>query len=739
MHRSLFPLLGLIAFAGSARADIVINEILPNPDGSDTGTERLEIYNNGPDAIDVTGWAIDDAATIDEASVRARIPEDFDTASCPGSAIIQPGEYRVIKGQSTNPFLNNSGDDIYLITDRTVTPNIVDVVTYGSAPSGDVWACLPDGSENFDWRDPSLCATNGEMGDVTPPATITDLTATGGMFPGEVELSWTATGDDGTTGMASEYVIKVSTSAIDAGNFDAATDLDFWINEPVPANSGTMETVLVGGLDTASTFFFAVVAVDDASNESGVSNSPSTMSTPGDPLDTNHAGLNTYFGNLHSHTAYSDGELTPADAYNYARFTAQTPLDFLHISDHNHSGAGMSLPNYALGLAQADAANDEGNFVALYGQEFGLSVNGHCIVVGAPTLFGWEGGNFDVFVAEGDYASLYTEAKNNPPSYGPPVALWAHPASGDFNNVAVTADSDVVSLICLVNGPAFSTAEDESDVGNTGFDDVYQDALRIGNRVSPTGDQDNHFANWGASTESRTAVLAPSLTRNSLMTAMSEGRTYSTQDNNVVVGFSADGNVMGEAFSSASGIRLSVEALDPDGGDSIDQIELYRGITGISNAQRVAFNVGNTRLDWRETSTFGDGTEVHYYVRIRQADGQQIWTAPAYVTYEPSTGVADFGVEPRLHLHPVWPNPLSADATLHMTLPDDGGFVTLDLMDANGRILRRILRDKVDGGNQTVQWDGMGDRGTALDAGVYFLRLSSPRLGTHGRKVVVVR
>ena len=36
-----------------------------------------------------------------------------------------PGEFRVVKGTSTAAFLNNTGDDVYLITDRTVTPNVV--------------------------------------------------------------------------------------------------------------------------------------------------------------------------------------------------------------------------------------------------------------------------------------------------------------------------------------------------------------------------------------------------------------------------------------------------------------------------------------------------------------------------------------------------------------------------------------------------------------------------------------
>lgn len=41
---------------------------------------------------------------------------------------------------------------------------------------------------------------------------------------------------------------------------------------------------------------------------------------------------NAYWGNLHSHTSYSDAEGTPAEAFNYACYTAQ--IDFLAVTDH---------------------------------------------------------------------------------------------------------------------------------------------------------------------------------------------------------------------------------------------------------------------------------------------------------------------------------------------------------------------------------------------------------------------
>jgi hypothetical protein len=93
-----------------------------------------------------------------------------------------------------------------------------------------------------------------------------------------------------------------------------------------------MEEWTVFGLSPDTTYFFALTAIDDAGNESGVSNSPGTAPAAGTLQDPD-LGYDVYYGNLHSHTGYSDGVQTPSDAYFYARYTAPTPLDFLAVTD----------------------------------------------------------------------------------------------------------------------------------------------------------------------------------------------------------------------------------------------------------------------------------------------------------------------------------------------------------------------------------------------------------------------
>ncbi len=723
--------------ANPAFAQIRINEIFPNPVGAnETGLEWIEIYNAGPSAVNMTGWAIDDAVTIGTSAVRARIPEDLD-AACNSSAIIGPGEYRVIRPIATSINLNNGGDDVYLVSDRLVSATVVQLVTYPSSSlnEGQSWACIPNGTTSFAFRAATMCASNGgAAGDVTAPATVNDLNAVPGSLPGEIRLTWTAPGDDGATGTASAYIMRVSHSAITAGTFDAVADIDRWIIESAPHAGGTPETLFVFGLDPDSTWHFALKTQDEVPNTSAISNDSGTAPLAGTLLNPD-LGYTPYFGNLHSHTSYSDGVQTPAQAFSYARTGAPTPLDFLAVTDHNHSGAGMSLPSYALGMAEAAGANSDGNFVAIWGQEWGIiATGGHANVFEAPVLFGWEAGNYDTFVAQTDYTGLYSAFLAQPPEGFPPVVEWCHPASGDFNNYAITTDSrKVVHLMSMISGPAFSTSTTESDVGSTtGNEILFQDALRLGHRVSPTGDQDNHEATWGASTQTRTVVQASGLTKNEILGALSKRRCYASQDHNTEVQFSADGRSMGTAWSSANGVRIAVKVIEPDVGGEVSQIDLLRGITGVSNAVVVASSVGNSSFAWRERTTFAPGTEAHYYVRIRKNDNSTIWTGPVYVTYDPAgpTAVGDPVIGSELAMA-VGPNPSFGRVTASFTLPRDARQADLAVYDAAGRRVTTLLAGPLAAGTHSVTWTGLDDHQRSAPAGIFFLRLA-----TEGRSVV---
>lgn len=741
---ALAALAALCLASNAALAQIKINEIYPNPPGTETGfDEMVEIFNAGPLPVDMTGWAIDDAVTISQVATRCRIPEDL-VADCSSNPVIGPGEVRLVKGQASASWLNNSGGDtVYLVSNRTANPPVVDVVTYpdASAQSGMVWSCIPNGTTNFAWRTPTLCLLNAPLGDTTPPADVTDLAAAPGAFPGEVVLTWTAPGDDGNTGTASNYTIRVAHAPITSGNFASCADVDRWILEFAPHTAGTPETLYVAGMDPDSTWYFAIETGDEVPNLSGISNSPGTAPGAGTRLNPD-LGYQTYYGNLHSHTSYSDGDGTPPEAFAFARNDAPTPLDFLAVTEHNHTGAGLdSLGAYHLVLGQAADANDDGNFVAICGQEWGIiDHGGHANVFEAPTLFGWEPNFYDVFVADGDYTGLYSAYLANPPAAYPPVVEWCHPSAGDFNSYAVTNDGkSVVHLMAMISGPAFSTSTTESDQGSTtGTEILFQDALRKGYRVSPTGDQDNHHLTWGASTPSRTAVLASGLTKSQILTSLAARRCYATMDHNALVQFSADSHAMGEAWTTAQGIRIAVHVGDPDVGETVSKIELLRGITGSSDAVVVATSIGNGDFAWREHQSFAQGTEAHYYLRILMSNNATIWTGPVYVTYDPTAITAVAPRDPESIALLAGPNPSFGRVNAAFALSRAARNVDLAIFDASGRRVKTLISGPLAAGPQAVTWNGSDDGGRHVPSGIFFLKLVADDRSAV-RKLLMVR
>jgi hypothetical protein len=91
----------------------------------------------------------------------------------------------------------------------------------------------------------------------------------GAQGTGSVTLSWTAPGDDGNFGTAAGYEMRTSLQPIDNSNWDLANVVP---GAPVPLVAGTTQSMVVGGLSTDTTYYFALKARDEANNWSAMSN-----------------------------------------------------------------------------------------------------------------------------------------------------------------------------------------------------------------------------------------------------------------------------------------------------------------------------------------------------------------------------------------------------------------------------------------------------------------------------------
>jgi hypothetical protein len=362
------------------------------------------------------------------------------------------------------------------------------------------------------------------------------------------------------------------------------------------------------------------------------------------------AEVSVFFGNLHSHTALSDGSGTPAEAYARARDTAG--LDFLAITEHNHAQAGDIANNHALYtgpgslslIPTANSFTEEGRFIALYGQEFStIGAGNHMNVIDAPRVIDVPNGNFRKLFEEWLPANLDTQGQE-------PLLLLNHPSISDSpadleygiddfqgdTTAWLAAIDPRAELINLINGPSHSNgthlppgAPSERELRRY---------LNLGLHVAPTADQDNHKQNWGDATDARTAVLAPALTKSALLTAMKQRRVYATEDRNLRLVYRLNGELLGSRITGqnvpAAGAALPVTLAitdddEPNASYVVDVFSDQMGGEDVAEIVRMQSVTGNGTHTISGVTYQGGAQYV--YLRVRQADGNRAWTAPVWL------------------------------------------------------------------------------------------------------------
>ncbi len=120
--------------------------------------------------------------------------------------------------------------------------------------------------------------------DHNSPGMITDLVAAIGSGDGEVNLQWTAAGDDGIEGRASRYLIRYSDEEIrSAWDWYGAEEIPNSEDIPLPSHSSQKEVLTVTGLVGRTTYYFAVRAVDEWNNAGPMSNVAECIAKDGTP------------------------------------------------------------------------------------------------------------------------------------------------------------------------------------------------------------------------------------------------------------------------------------------------------------------------------------------------------------------------------------------------------------------------------------------------------------------------
>ena len=363
-----------------------------------------------------------------------------------------------------------------------------------------------------------------------------------------------------------------------------------------------------------------------------------------------------YFGQLHSHTQYSDGSGTLDTALDYVKNLPESAnIQFVAFTDHS---------NY---FDTTSAANPEG---ALYNMDLATaysqqrwkeykdkiadfnSANTGVIAIGGFEMT-WSGGpgHINTFNTEG-IVSRNNKTLNNKTSDAGMKAYYAllsqsegidsisqfnHPGTtfGTFSDFSYW-DGVIDSRIYMVE-----VGNGEGQIGAGGYYPSYEYyimALDKGWHVAPTNNQDNHKGKWGNANDARDVIITDNFSEEGIYEAIRERRMYSTEDKNLELGYTVNGNMMGSTLSTVpEALDIEVSVADPDKTDSISKVEI------VANSGKVVYT-------WDDPTELAAGlltaqlapSYSYYFVRVTEADGDLAVTAPVWVGEMLKLGVSSF-------------------------------------------------------------------------------------------------
>ncbi len=354
-----------------------------------------------------------------------------------------------------------------------------------------------------------------------------------------------------------------------------------------------------------------------------------------------------YFGQMHSHTSYSDGAGTAAEAFSSVRNLDQAAwnMDFLSVTDHSNSfdcvstvGRLADTPTGTEWNEGKQLARDitDANFVGIFGYEMTWSNGlGHINTFNTPGYQARTQKDYSTYSTA--LQNYYAELKTVPTS----ISQFNHPGTtfGDFSDFA-HYDEEIDQLITLIE-----VGNGEGAIGSSGYFpsyEYYTRALDKGWHVAPSNNQDNHKGGWGTANTGRDVVLVDELSEEAIYDAMRNYRVYATEDLNLEIYYTFDGNIMGsilgaDSYAAGDTAEIAVALNDPN--DEAATVEV------IVNGGR---SLQSQSVSGNGTATFtieNPGDYSYYYIRVTQADGDIAVTAPVWVGTVEAVGITSLTAE----------------------------------------------------------------------------------------------
>ena len=329
------------------------------------------------------------------------------------------------------------------------------------------------------------------------------------------------------------------------------------------------------------------------------------------------ADFNLYYGYMHAHTGFSDGEGTPKDAYTVGR--DQAKLDFLAVTDHDIQIPIWPWSNkWKKSKNIADQFNKPGEFVAIRGFEWSSPIYGHINVLNSKHLINC--------ITKPTVRSLYRWLGRQ----GEDVfARYNHPGRTEFLGWGNKLEFNQLrvyppAIKYMVGIEMFNSRSGlRKYYYNTGYNgerNFFDTANLNGWMIGALGGQDNHNRSWGLLNDFRVGVWAKALTRKEIIIAYQERRTFVTEDKNASLSFKMNGAQMGSRLLPGTK-NIEIVVMDSDQ-EIFTEIYLYKNGDVIETI---------TPTSNRVTLTIETQEGEYYHVIAKQADGNYLMSSPIWI------------------------------------------------------------------------------------------------------------
>ncbi len=345
------------------------------------------------------------------------------------------------------------------------------------------------------------------------------------------------------------------------------------------------------------------------------SRAPVVQERPPDDFAQAH-GLRTLFGDIHQHSAHSDGIGSADEPYLRARYRYGD--DFCALTDHE-SFLGKRIESVEWGYLQrvAESHHEPGTFVTLLAYEWTAKMHpgpGHKVCYFPE--FSRKVYSRDV-LTEGDEIVEAVKAAGG-------FAVPHHVGWTGANESAHDEVGQPVWEICSCHGCYEHWAHELGQRGEL-RDQMVDAVLQRGHRFGFIASSDGHGLLWHHGVARKrdpfrtglTAVQASACTRQAILDAIRARRCYATSGAKINLNFEVNGSPMG-AVADLRGAQVLVQV---HGTAPLRSVELV-------DAQGVRKRWDLTAPRFEERAELD--AQKYLYVRVRQQDGEMAWSSPVF-------------------------------------------------------------------------------------------------------------